>query len=264
MIAVLSPAKSLDFESPCDDVTPTRPDFLPDASRLVKRARQLSQDDLRQLMGISENLAELNHQRFRRFKLRPKLPQDGKPAAMAFQGDVYQGLRADTLATRDLEFAQEHLRILSGLYGLLRPLDGIQPYRLEMGLRLDNERGKDLYAFWGDKLSKALDKALRSRPNKVVVNLASNEYSKAAVRKALKARVVDIVFKEVKPGQEPKVISFMAKRARGEMARFLVEERLEAPEALKDYSQGDYRFQPDVSSDDRWEFHRPFRSMAAN
>lgn len=260
MICLLSPAKTLDF-SPVDGALAcTRPDFLGDTSRLVKRARELDHGDLRELMGISDKLAELNHQRFREFKLRPG-EQDGKPAALAFQGDVYQGLDAASLAPEDLAYAQEHVRILSGLYGVLRPLDRIQPYRLEMGSRLENERGKDLYAFWGDKLARAIDKELKGRAVPVVVNLASGEYFKAVDRKKLKARVVTPVFKEIKDGQA-KVISFVAKRSRGMMARWLVQERIEDPEQIKDFDLGGYRFMPTMSDRDNWEFQRPHETKA--
>lgn len=260
VICLLSPAKTLDF-SPLDrSLCCTRPDFLGDASKLVKRARELDHGDLRELMDISDKLADLNHQRFREFKLRPK-PEEGKPAALAFQGDVYLGLEAGSLEPADLEYAQEHVRILSGLYGVLRPLDRIQPYRLEMGSRLDNERGKDLYAFWGDKLSKALNKELRGRDAKVVVNLASNEYFKAVDRKKLKARVVTPVFKEIKDGKA-KVISFVAKRSRGMMTRWLVQDRIEDPEQIKGFDLGDYRYMPEFSDEDRWEFHRPHRTVS--
>lgn len=260
MICLLSPAKTLDF-SPLDRPLPcTRPDFLGDTSRLVKRARELDHGDLRELMGISDKLADLNHQRFREFRLRPRA-EDGKPAALAFQGDVYLGLDAATLERDDLVYAQEHVRILSGLYGVLRPLDRIQPYRLEMGSRLANERGKDLYEFWGDRLSKVLNRELRGRHARVVVNLASNEYFKAVDLGRLKARVVTPVFKEIKDG-EAKVISFVAKRSRGAMARWIIQERMQGPEAIRGFDLGGYRYMPELSDGDRWEFHRPHMTLA--
>lgn len=260
MITLLSPAKSLDLSAPAEGCPYTQPQFLGDTRKLVRRARQLKAQDLRKLMGISETLAELNATRFKKFK-SPRTPGEAKQAALAFSGDVYQGLDAATLGPDALDFAQQHLRILSGLYGLLRPLDLIYPYRLEMGTSLDNERGKNLYQFWGDKLAKQLKKDLKDHQSSAVVNLASGEYFKAVPKKALGARVVTPVFQEVKDGV-PKVISFVAKRSRGMMARWIAEQQLDDPEGLKDFKVADYRFQKKDSTEDKLVFRRKHRTLA--
>lgn len=259
MITLLSPAKTLDFESELPSLPATTPDFLEHTALLVQRARSLSREEIQGLMSISETLATLNHERFRDFVLADEPP--GRPAALAFQGDVYQGLDAASLPPEVLEYSQDHLRILSGLYGLLRPLDRIQPYRLEMGSKLDNERGKNLYEFWGGRLAEALDQSLGEHAHPVLVNLASNEYFKAVPRKVRRARVVTPVFQETKDGV-PKVISFVAKRSRGAMARWILENRIEDPEGLKDFSVGGYRLVKKESSEDKLVFRRKFRSMA--
>lgn len=255
MLAVVSPAKKMDFDAADPALPASRPDFPEDTDILAETARGLSRSELQQLMKLSDKLAELNHQRFKAFSSTPG-EDETKQAVLAFSGDTYTGLDAGTLDADDLAWAQDHLRILSGLYGVLKPLDRIQPYRLEMGRKLTNPRGGDLYAFWGTKLANALDAALESHQAPVVVNLASNEYFKAANAKAMKARVITPVFKEEQDGVL-KMIGLFAKRARGMMARYIIVNRLEDPEGLKDFTEGGYKFQPGLSSDDEWVFVRP-------
>jgi len=254
MLAVLSPAKKLDFDRAVAPLTPTEPVLASDTAQLAKRTRKLKRQDIARLMGLSEALSELNYQRFQAFLDAP----DGdaaRPAALAFAGDTYVGLDAPSLSVEDLAYGQHHLRILSGLYGLLRPLDRIQPYRLEMGTRLDTRRGADLYAFWGDRISKALNDVFVGQETPLLVNLASNEYFKAVDRKALKAPVLTCVFQDIRDG-EAKVISFLAKRARGAMARYMITNRIDRPEGLKDFSTDGYRFQPDQSDETKFVFSR--------
>ena len=254
MLVVVSPAKSLDM-SPVD-VTATQPDFQDDAVRLSKTARNLTLRDLKGLMDISDDLARLNRDRFKAFAAEPD-PADTKPAALAFNGDTYQGLEAKTLTDDDLAWAQDHLRILSGLYGLLRPLDAIQPYRLEMGSRLKTRRGKSLYDYWGDTIAKALNAQAASVNADTLINCASQEYFGAADRKALKLRVITPQFMEIKD-DKPRIVSFFAKRARGAMARFVVENRLTEAEAIKDFTSGGYAYEPDLSVGDKWVFVRDY------
>jgi len=254
MLAVVSPAKKLDFSRPSIAVESSIPVFKKHADELAKVAKKLTRADLRQLMKISENLADLNYDRFQRYTPTP--PQDAtKQAALAFAGDTYTGLDAATLSENDLEFAQDNFRILSGLYGLLRPLDAIQAYRLEMGRRLKNPRGEDLYDFWGSDVAHALDQQLADHKTKTVINLASNEYFKVIDREALKANVLNMVFKEERDG-ELKIISFFAKKARGAMARHVIKNRIESPESLKEFTTGGYAYQPALSSYSDWVFTR--------
>ncbi|TCP39750.1 peroxide stress protein YaaA [Rhodovulum marinum] len=253
MLVVISPAKRLDLD-PVEGVTPTAPAFQKDAVHLAGIARDLSPADLSGLMGISDTLARLNAERFRDFAAEPG-PDAVKPAALAFAGDTYAGLEAASLDADDLAFAQDHLRILSGLYGLLRPLDAIQPYRLEMGSRLATERGKNLYEYWGDRLAQALNEAARAAGTDVLVNCASQEYFGAVAPDALKLRVITPVFFEERPSG-PKIVSFFAKKARGAMARFIVERRLTDPASLADFDTGGYRHIPDMSEPDRPVFLR--------
>ncbi|MFP4327765.1 MAG: peroxide stress protein YaaA [Paracoccaceae bacterium] len=240
MLVVISPAKKMDM-APVDVPARTAPEFMEDAEALAREAGALGVGDLMKLMGISENLARLNAGRFATFGA-----QERKPAALAFAGDTYQGLEAGSLDTDELRWAQDHLRILSGLYGLLRPLDEIEPYRLEMGSRLKTARGKSLYDWWGDRLSKALNAQARTTGARVLLNCASQEYFGAVDRTALALDVVTPVFMEMKPGG-PKIVSFYAKKARGAMARFVVQNRLTDPAALCDFDTGGYAFQPDMS-----------------
>ena len=254
MLTVISPAKSLDMDPV--EITPTQPDFQADAVRLSKTAKNLTLGGLRDLMSISDDLARLNRDRFRAFAAEPTAEMT-KPAALAFNGDTYQGLEAKTLDEADMAWAQNHLRILSGLYGLLRPLDSIQPYRLEMGSRLKTRRGKSLYDYWGDDIAKALNKQADAVETDILVNCASQEYFGAADRKALKLRVITPQFMEVKDGK-PRIVSFFAKRARGAMARFLTEIRGTEAEQVKDFTSGGYAFDPDLSEGDKWVFVRPY------
>lgn len=256
MLTVISPAKRLDETArplPAG-LAPTEPDFAADAAKLARIAQGLSVADLRALMEISEPLARLNRDRFKAFKAKPA-PDAVKPAAFCFDGDTYAGLEAKTLDADALRWAQGHLRILSGLYGLLRPLDLIQPYRLEMGSKLANPKGADLYAFWGARIARALNAAGAEAGTDTLVNCASNEYFHAVDRKALKLRVITPAFYEVKAG-EPKIVSFFAKKARGAMARFIAENRLTDPQDLKAFSIGGYAFDAARSGDGTLVFLR--------
>ena len=253
MLTVISPAKSLDL-TPVS--TPgTAPAFQTDAARLAATARGLTLRDLRGLMDISNDLARLNRDRFRAFVADPT-PDQTKPAALAFNGDTYIGLDAKSLSDADLNYAQSHLRILSGLYGLLRPLDAIQPYRLEMGSRLKTRRGHNLYDYWGDTVAKALRDQARTIGTDSLINCASQEYFHAADRKALKLRVITPVFLEDKNGTTS-TISFFAKRARGAMARFITVNRINDPAQIKHFDTGGYAHAPDLSHGDNWAFVRP-------
>jgi hypothetical protein len=255
MILVLSPAKTQDFTPPPRATAATQPEFLKESARLVKLLRALSIDDLAALMGISGELAALNAGRFAQWRT-PFVPGNAKQAVLAFNGDVYAGLEASTMDPDALGFAQDHLRILSGLYGCLRPLDLIQAYRLEMKIRLANPRGKDLYAFWGDRLTMALNRALGAGPGApALVNLASAEYFKAVDPKALQGRIITPVFEDLQGGSF-KVVGFHAKKARGRMARFAIAQRLLEPERLKGFREGGYAFAPKASTGDRWVFRR--------
>lgn len=256
MLVVISPAKRLDWSE--REVPLTAPDFPEDAARLVKTARNLTLGDLKKLMGLSDDLARLNRDRFRTFEDAPDTDAV-RPAALAFAGDTYQGLDAPSLDADELTWAQDHLRILSGLYGLLRPLDGIQPYRLEMGSRLKTRRGASLYDYWGDQLSKALNAQAESVGADILVNCASQEYFGAVAPKSLKLRVITPQFMEDKDGK-PKIVSFYAKKARGSMARFIVQNRLTDATSLRDFDYGGYQYQPDLSSDDKPVFLRPYDS----
>ena len=254
MLTLLSPAKTLDFSAAPDGLPVTEPRFEKDIAVLMKRCKKLGVRTLRQLMNLSQPLAELNRQRFQDMSL-PFTRENSKPSLLAFQGDVYKGLDAGSLTQTDLRWAQDHLRILSGFYGMLRPLDLMQPYRLEMGARLGNTRGKNLYQFWGNRLADALNAELADQPAPTILNLASNEYFKAVPRKRLEPRLVTADFKEIRDGK-PRTISFFAKRARGLMARFQVKHRIDDPERLKDFAEEGYGFQPDLSADDRLVFTR--------
>ncbi|MHC0052166.1 peroxide stress protein YaaA [Actibacterium sp. D379-3] len=255
MLIVVSPAKRLDM-APVAGLPMTQPAFQDDANHLVHFARDLTVPDLQRLMGISEKLAKLNTVRFSDFA-PTSTPENAKQAALIFAGDTYAGLEAGTLDPDDLRWAQDHLRILSGLYGLLRPLDAIQPYRLEMGSRLQTDRGATLYDYWGDRLSAALNAAAKSAGTDTLINCASVEYFGAVAPEALKLRVITPVFMEERNGQA-KIVSFFAKKARGAMARFIIEHRLTGAEAIRDFDTGGYRFNADMSEGDRWVFLRDY------
>lgn len=255
MLLVLSPAKKLDFESENLSSSSMPPRFLAQAKKLASKAKKLRSHDLQAMMGISEQLADLNVARFKAFK-PPFTPANARPAIDAFQGDVYLGFDAKSLSEGGRKFANDHIRILSGLYGLLNPLDLMQAYRLEMGTKFENERGKNLYEFWGDRLAKAIDKDLKGHQHPVLINLASNEYFKAVPTKILKASVITPVFQDVKDGRA-RVISFLAKKARGMMARYIVDNEITDPEKLKAFSGGGYKYDVANSTENRWIFSRP-------
>ncbi|MBP6094843.1 MAG: peroxide stress protein YaaA [Methyloversatilis sp.] len=254
MIIVLSPAKSLDYESALPPVPSTRPDFLDRSAQLVDILRQKSPAEIASLMSISDPLAALNAARFGDWTTDCTAPR-GRQAVFAFNGDVYEGLDARTLDRDGQAWLQAHVRILSGLYGVLRPLDLMLPYRLEMGTRLPNARGKDLYAFWGDLPAQALNALLENDSKPLLVNLASDEYFKAVKRASLKAAVIQPVFQDWKGGTY-KVISFFAKRARGLMARYAAAKRIDDADALRDFSVDGYALDASVSSATQWIYRR--------
>jgi cytoplasmic iron level regulating protein YaaA (DUF328/UPF0246 family) len=254
MLAILSPAKTLDYDSPVPALPLTTHDFLKQSKVLIALLREYSVQDIAALMDLSDKLAALNVARYGDWSPRFS-DKNSRAAILAFKGDVYEGMQAWTFTPDDHAFAQQHLRILSGLYGVLRPLDRLQPYRLEMGTVLANPEGKNLYAFWGDTLAKALNKSLAEQGDEVLVNLASDEYSKAALTRALKARVVTPQFREEKDGQF-KMVSFFAKRARGLMAAYMVQNRLEHVEDLKAFKVAGYTFNKKLSEGDTLTFTR--------
>jgi cytoplasmic iron level regulating protein YaaA (DUF328/UPF0246 family) len=240
MLLVLSPAKSLDFESPVPTSKFTQPAFLDDSAQLIKTLRQKSPQDLSELMHISAKLGELNFER----NLNWQTPFDttnARQAIYAFTGDVYLGLDVHALNQKDMAYAQNHIRILSGLYGLLRPLDLMQPYRLEMGTSLNHGSNKNLYQFWGDRLSEGLNEAMTGHKTRVLLNLASNEYFRSVDKKVLNAEIISPVFKDYKNGQY-KIISFFAKKARGMMAAHVIRNRVESPAALHGFDMAGYQY----------------------
>ncbi|PRY63164.1 hypothetical protein B0H98_109170 [Vreelandella songnenensis] len=254
MLSVISPAKTLDFETPSTTHHVTQPDFLSESQALIDILRDYSPQQISELMGISDKLAGLNAARFAEWE-PPFSLDNAKPAAQAFQGDVYTGLEAETFTQAENRFAQTHLRILSGLYGLLRPLDLIQAYRLEMGTKLPNDSGKDLYAYWKPTLTSALNEAIEASGSKVLVNLASNEYFKAIDAKKLDARIITPVFKDEKSGTF-KIISFYAKKARGLMSAWIIREGINTPDDLKTFDVAGYRFDAAASEHDTLVFTR--------
>ena len=254
MLIVISPAKRLDFDTRSPTRKCTTPVFLDEARHLVDRLKDLSPQGLSKLMGVSKKIAELNHRRYGEW-CTPFTLSNAKQAMWAFRGDVYTGLGADDFDRSDLEFAQKHLRMLSGLYGVLRPLDLIQPYRLEMGTRFTTQKGGDLYRFWADKITVRLNRDLKSIGSSTLVNLASLEYFKSVRTADLDAQVVTPVFKERKNG-EYKVISFVAKRARGAMSRYLLKHRIDDPAEVKKFTEQGYRYSERLSDDGNWVFTR--------
>lgn len=240
MLIVISPAKSLDYETPVRTRRFTQPDFLTESEQLVERLKDMSAQDLSTLMSISPTLGQLNHDRFHDWQL-PFDKENARQALFAFKGDVYIGLGAETFEAADVTYAQHHLRILSGLYGLLRPLDLIQPYRLEMGTSLRTSRGKSLYDFWGTRITDALNAELEQQRKRVLINLASNEYFKAVKDRQLAAEVISPVFKDYKNGQY-KLISFFAKRARGLMSAYIIRNRIDNPRDLPSFDVDGYRY----------------------
>jgi uncharacterized protein len=255
MLLLLSPAKTLDFESPLADVPATEPLFATQATRLIGLLRKHTAADIAALMDLSEPLARLNVARYKAWRRNPDVAHT-RQAVLAFDGDVYAGLDARTLGADDLAWAQQHLCLLSGLYGVLRPLDRMQPHRLEMGTRLASDRGGNLYRFWRDRIARYLNQRLEGEPDPVLVNLASQEYFKAVDTSALKARVVECVFEERRDDGQYKVISFMAKRARGLMARHAILRRITDPEQLQAFSAEGYAFARSASVPERLVFRR--------
>ena len=254
MLAIISPAKSLDFDSAPVTRKHSTPEFLDESQQLIDELRKLGPDEVSSLMGISTKLGDLNYRRYADWK-PPFTMDNAKQAALAFTGDVYMGLESWTFDARDFNYAQKHLRILSGLYGLLRPLDLIQPYRLEMGTRLGTRRADDLYGFWGEKLTCAVNQAIHEQGQRVLVNLASNEYFDALQPEVIDARIITPTFKDLKNGRY-KFLSFYAKRARGLMASYIVKERVSTLKALKEFDGGGYRFCEEQSRGDSWVFLR--------
>ncbi len=254
MLTVISPAKTLNFDNQVVGFGYTQPELLDAAADLIEGVRALSKPDIASIMGVSEKIAELNFQRFQTWE-RPFTVPKAKQAIFAFKGDVYSGLAADQLTPDSIEFAQEHLRILSGLYGVLRPLDLMQPYRLEMGLKLSNIKGKDLYEFWGDRITNSLNASLKASGSATLVNLASNEYFKSVSQSLLEADVVTPIFKDLR-GDSYKIISFFAKKARGQMARYIANKKIRDSKKLTNFSEDGYRYSASESSDTEIYFLR--------
>jgi uncharacterized protein len=257
MLLVISPAKNLDFETPAVTQTASQPRYLAESKQLIKQLKQLSVQDIASLMSLSDKLAGLNLGRYQTWST-PFNADNAKQAVLAFNGDVYTGLDAATLDEAGFEFAQQHLRILSGLYGVLKPLDYMQPYRLEMGTKLANTKGKDLYAFWGDALKQSLE-AEPALADGILINLASNEYFKAVNAKQLNVRIITPVFKDAKNGQY-KMISFYAKKARGLMSRYIIDHKINKPDAIKNFNSEGYYFSAEQSKGDEWVFLREHRN----
>jgi len=255
MLITLSPSKGQDFETPGLSKTCSKPESLNDSELLIKELRKIRQKDIQQLMSVSENIARLTADRYKSFNT-PFTPKNAKQAIFAFKGDVYSGIDIEKYREADLKYAQNHLRILSGLYGCLRPLDLIQPYRLEMKTKLHNVRGENLYQFWGDRITDELNKELNKQKQPVLVNLASNEYFKSVKPKQLKGRLLNINFKETRDGNT-RVVAIFAKRARGMMTDYILRNRIEKPEDIKKFKQGGYRFSKELSDDRQWTFERP-------
>ena len=254
MITLLSPAKTLDFDTPDTITELTIPRFPLQTNRLIRILKKKSVEEIKSMMHISDNLAVLNKKRYKTFS-KEYTDENSKSAIMAFKGDVYTGLEAETLDKSSLEFVNKHVRILSGLYGLLLPFDRMQPYRLEMGTRLENKKGTNLYHFWGDMISKSLNNELNEMGTDTIVNLASNEYFKAVNKKKLKANVISIDFREDKDG-ELKFVSFFAKKARGTMTRYIAENQITDPSDLRGFDYDDYRFEENRSNENHLLFIR--------
>jgi cytoplasmic iron level regulating protein YaaA (DUF328/UPF0246 family) len=253
MLMVISPAKTLDYESPLATSKASQPDFLDDACELVDRLKTLEPHDISNLMGVSDKLGQLNAERFRSWQT-PFTQDNARQAVLAFKGDVYTGLDAESFSDKEFGIAQKRLRILSGLYGVLKPLDLMQPYRLEMGTKFENNRGKDLYAFWGNSITEELNRLLKADDG-VLVNLASNEYFRSVRKKELDARLITPQFKDWKNGQY-KMISFYAKKARGLMCRYAIQNDITQADDLKGFDLEGYRFSDGQSDADNWVFLR--------
>jgi cytoplasmic iron level regulating protein YaaA (DUF328/UPF0246 family) len=245
MLILISPAKTLDYDTPVKIRTATQPIFLDQSQLLIDELQQLPPDGVSKLMSISSKLGELNYERFMNWHT-PFTKDNAKQAVLAFKGDVYTGLDAESFSASDYRFAQKHLRILSGLYGVLRPLDLMQPYRLEMGTKFANQRGKDLYQFWGNDITTVLNKQLKSLKSDKVINLASNEYFRAVHKKELQAEIIAPAFKDLKNGNY-KIISFFAKKARGQMAGWIIRNGITDAKQLKKFKLAGYRYSADLS-----------------
>jgi len=254
MITIISPSKTLDFETKVQTNKYSEPDFLKYSEILIDELRKFKPKEIAKLMSISNDLANLNFERFAKWET-PFNTDNAKQALLAFKGQVYNALDANTLSESDLKFAQDRLRILSGLYGILRPLDLMQPYRLEMGTSLDNPKGKNLYDFWGNKITESVNKELGKHKNKVLINLASNEYYKALNHKEIKGDIITPVFKETK-GDKYKVIAVYAKTARGLMSRFIIKNSIDKPEDIKAFDLNGYMFNQQLSGEKQWVFVR--------
>jgi cytoplasmic iron level regulating protein YaaA (DUF328/UPF0246 family) len=257
MLIVLSPAKSLDYKTPSKVKAPTLPEFVPESAKLIAELKKLSPQQVANLMGLSDQLAALNVGRYRDWSKKFTV-ENSKPAIYAFDGDVYDGFDVKTLNAKAVDFAQDHIRILSGLYGALRPLDLMQAYRLEMGTAFKNARGKDLYSFWGSRVTDSLKKILEKQKKPVLLNLASEEYFKVLQSKDLDCPIISPVFQDAKDGKY-KIISFYAKRARGLMARYVVENRITDPEDLKGFNLDGYKYYAAESKPDKPIFRRAER-----
>ncbi len=254
MLMVISPAKTLDYTSPLATQEYSLPRYLEQSSQLIEVLRKLSPNDLAELMKLSDKLAGLNVARFTQWQPDFTL-ENARQAILAFRGDVYTGLDADSLSAADFKYAQQHLRILSGLYGVLRPLDLMQPYRLEMGTKLDNPAGRNLYDFWGEQITESLNQCLAEQKTDVLLNLASNEYFKAVKPKQLKATLIDVDFKDLKNGQY-KIISFYAKKARGMMARYVIENKIDSVAGLRKFNTQGYYYSAEQSKPEHLVFLR--------
>lgn len=254
MLIVISPAKKLDYSSPVAAKNYSQPQLLDHSAELLQGLKKLSPQDVCALMGLSDNLGALNYERFQAWD-RPFTKDNAKPAILAFKGDVYQGLDADSMTDKQLDWAQDHLRILSGLYGLLRPMDLMQPYRLEMGTKFANQRGKDLYQFWGNIITDEINSLLSNAKTPVLLNLASNEYFKSVQQKNIAGRVVTPVFMD-KKGDKYKIVSFYAKKARGLMSAYIIRNKITAVEGIKKFDVDGYRFNSAMSDGDSWVFTR--------
>ena len=254
MLIVVSPAKTLDYETPPKTKINTLPDYLDDSQELINRLRRLSSLDIAELMKVSKKIADLNFDRYEAWN-KKFTEKNAKQAALAFKGDVYTGLDAESFSAADFKFAQKHFRILSGLYGLLRPLDLMQPYRLEMGTKLETDRGKNLYEFWGSKITEGLNKQLKKTKSNYLVNLASNEYFKSVKPKELDAEIITPEFREYENG-DYKMIGIYAKKARGMLSRYIIQNQLTDPEDIKSFNEDGYKFNKKLSTKDKWVFTR--------
>ncbi len=254
MLAVISPAKTLDFDSACPAHCPTQPDFLPEAEELITILRKKTRPQLSELMSISDKLADLNFQRYKSWQ-RPFSEDNARAALLAFKGDVYTGFELEKYGDDEFAFSQKHLRILSGLYGLLRPLDLIQPYRLEMGTKLKSKKGKDLYSFWAETITPAVSAAISDSGSDCLVNLASNEYFSSVRQADLGAEVITPIFKDLKNGKY-KIVSFYAKKARGMMCDYMITKQITDPKKLKKFNTAGYAYNAELSEGNDWVFTR--------